>query len=54
MEKVLPTIEPRIYQQVIFSECVTNPTNTLVVLPTGLGKTVIMAYLTAYSLSKEP
>ena len=54
MEDVLTAIEPRIYQQVIFSECVTNPTNTLVVLPTGLGKTVIMAYLTAYSLSKAP
>jgi ERCC4-related helicase/DNA uptake protein ComE-like DNA-binding protein len=46
--------EPRIYQQVIFSECVTNPGNTLVVLPTGLGKTVIMAYLTAYYLKKDP
>ncbi|MFX1505805.1 MAG: ERCC4 domain-containing protein [Promethearchaeota archaeon] len=46
--------EPRIYQQVIFSECVTNPGNTLVVLPTGLGKTVIMAYLAAYYLKKDP
>ena len=46
--------EPRIYQQVIFSECVTNPGNTLVVLPTGLGKTVIMAYLGAYHLKKDP
>lgn len=48
------TTEPRIYQQVIFSECVTNLGNTLVVLPTGLGKTVIMAYLAAYSLRKDP
>ncbi|UCE13606.1 MAG: DEAD/DEAH box helicase family protein [Candidatus Heimdallarchaeota archaeon] len=48
------TTEPRIYQQVIFSECVTNPGNTLVVLPTGLGKTVIMAYLAAYSLKRDP
>ncbi len=54
MESFLPTMEPRIYQQVIFSECVTNAVNTLVVLPTGLGKTIIMAYLTAYSLSKAP
>jgi len=45
--------EPRVYQQMIFSECVANSGNTLVVLPTGLGKTVIMAYLTAYKLQKE-
>ncbi|MHA1996063.1 MAG: DEAD/DEAH box helicase family protein [Candidatus Hodarchaeales archaeon] len=52
MKLVLPNTEPRIYQQVIFSECVTNPKNTLVVLPTGLGKTIIMAYLSAYSLNR--
>lgn len=46
-------VEPRIYQQIIFSEVVSNPGNTLVVLPTGLGKTVIMAYLTAYHLNKS-
>ena len=54
MKLVLPNTESRIYQQVIFSECVTNPKNTLVVLPTGLGKTIIMAYLSAYSLNKVP
>jgi Fanconi anemia group M protein len=54
MEKSLANAEPRIYQQVIFSECVTNPGNTLVVLPTGLGKTVIMAYLAAYHLKNDP
>ncbi|PWI48954.1 hypothetical protein CEE45_04280 [Candidatus Heimdallarchaeota archaeon B3_Heim] len=54
MKLVLPNTEPRIYQQVIFSECVTNPKNTMVVLPTGLGKTIIMAYLSAYSLNKVP
>ncbi|MFX0122781.1 MAG: ERCC4 domain-containing protein [Candidatus Hodarchaeota archaeon] len=53
-EPLINTAEPRIYQQVIFSECVTNPGNTLVVLPTGLGKTVIMAYLAAYYLKKDP
>ena len=53
-ESFTNTAEPRIYQQVIFSECVTNPGNTLVVLPTGLGKTVIMAYLAAYYLKKDP
>ncbi|MHA1227973.1 MAG: DEAD/DEAH box helicase family protein, partial [Candidatus Hodarchaeales archaeon] len=46
--------EPRVYQQMIFSECVANPGNTLVILPTGLGKTVIMAYLAAYTLQKKP
>jgi len=53
-ESLITTAEPRIYQQVIFSECVTNSGNTLVVLPTGLGKTVIMAYLSAYYLKKDP
>ncbi|MHA1972025.1 MAG: ERCC4 domain-containing protein [Candidatus Hodarchaeales archaeon] len=46
--------EPRVYQQMIFSECVANSGNTLVILPTGLGKTVIMAYLAAYTLKKKP
>ena len=54
MENILQNTEPRIYQQVIFSECVSSSGNTLVVLPTGLGKTVVMAYLCAYSLNKSP
>ncbi len=54
MDEFLTNTEPRIYQQVIFSECVSNPGNTLVVLPTGLGKTVIMAYLAAYYLKNDP
>ncbi|MHA1542322.1 MAG: DEAD/DEAH box helicase family protein, partial [Candidatus Hodarchaeales archaeon] len=54
MDNILQNTEPRIYQQVIFSECVASSVNTLVVLPTGLGKTVIMAYLTAYILNKSP
>ena len=45
-------IEPRIYQQTIFAEVVDK--NALVVLPTGLGKTIVIAYLTAYRLGKNP
>ncbi|MHA1968835.1 MAG: DEAD/DEAH box helicase family protein, partial [Candidatus Hodarchaeales archaeon] len=54
MDSSLTNTEPRVYQQVIFSECVSHSGNTLVVLPTGLGKTVIMAYLAAYQLKREP
>ena len=32
-------ILPRLYQQTIISSCISN--NSLVVLPTGLGKTII-------------
>ncbi|MFW9917391.1 MAG: DEAD/DEAH box helicase family protein [Candidatus Thorarchaeota archaeon] len=39
-------VEPRVYQQLIFAE-VRDHNSSLVVLPTGLGKTVIMAYLIA-------
>ncbi|MHA2499257.1 MAG: DEAD/DEAH box helicase, partial [Candidatus Hodarchaeales archaeon] len=45
------SVEPRIYQQTIFAEVADK--NALVVLPTGLGKTVIIAYLIAYHLGKE-
>lgn len=38
----------------IFSDCVSHSGNILVVLPTGLGKTVIMAYLAAFFLKKFP
>lgn len=54
MDSSLTNTEPRVYQQVIFSECVSHSGNTLVVLPTGLGKTVIMAYLAAYQLKQNP
>jgi Fanconi anemia group M protein len=54
MDISLTNAEPRVYQQVIFSECVSHPGNTLVVLPTGLGKTIIMAYLVAYHLKNNP
>ena len=46
-------IESRIYQEMLFAESVGQ--NSLIVLPTGLGKTIIMLYLVGYylSLSKE-
>ncbi|MFX0210734.1 MAG: ERCC4 domain-containing protein [Candidatus Hodarchaeota archaeon] len=48
---MLRNIEPRSYQQIIFGEVASK--NSLVVLPTGLGKTVIIAYLIAHTLSKK-
>ncbi len=47
---LLRNIESRLYQQTIYSEAVKQ--NTLVVLPTGLGKTVIIAYLIAHYLKR--
>ena len=43
-------IEPRIYQEVIYARC--KETNCLVVLPTGLGKTLIAMLIADYRLSK--
>lgn len=43
-------IEPRIYQEVIFAKC--KDKNSLVVLPTGLGKTLIAQMIADYRLSK--
>ncbi len=43
---------PRLYQQTIFSTCVSN--NTLVVLPTGLGKTNILMMMAAHRLKQYP
>ncbi|MFB0545011.1 MAG: DEAD/DEAH box helicase [Asgard group archaeon] len=43
-------IEARLYQQIIFAEALKR--NTLVVLPTGLGKTLIMVMLTAHKLNQ--
>lgn len=53
----LPLIRPqsvhrRLYQEVMFASAINQ--NTLVVLPTGLGKTVIAVVLSAYRLEKEP
>ncbi len=44
--------EPRIYQQSIFATCASK--NTLVVLPTGLGKTNIFLMVAAHRLSLYP
>lgn len=45
------TIERRLYQETILSTAIRG--NTLVVLPTGLGKTPIAAMLTAYRLEMD-
>ncbi len=46
------TIEKRSYQTAIVKTCLKG--NTLVILPTGLGKTVIAALLTAERLRRHP
>lgn len=46
------SIEARLYQQVIFDAATRE--NTLVVLPTGLGKTQIAVMLAAHRLSEPP
>lgn len=45
-------IERRLYQETIFGCCAKG--NTLVILPTGLGKTIIAVMLTAHRLQKIP
>lgn len=45
-------IEARIYQQTIFEKSLKG--NTLTVLPTGLGKTIILALLTAKRMEQYP
>jgi len=49
---VLKGITPRLYQQTILGSCVKS--NTLVVLPTGLGKTAIAMMLAALRLKQNP
>lgn len=44
--------EPRLYQQTIFNTCINH--NTLVVLPTGLGKTNVILMVAAYRLKQYP
>lgn len=46
------TIEARLYQQTLFASCIKE--NSLVVLPTGLGKTVLYLMITAQRLEKFP
>ena len=43
-------VEPRVYQEVIYARC--KERNCLVVLPTGLGKTLIAMLIVDYRLSK--
>lgn len=50
--KFLQNIKPREYQQKIFETCVKN--NCLVVLPTGLGKTLIALMLTIERMKQHP
>ncbi len=46
------TIETRLYQETIFAS--TTKGNSLVILPTGLGKTIIFIMLAAHRLTKFP
>ena len=50
--KILEKITPREYQNEIFKTCVEH--NCLVVLPTGLGKTLIALMLTIQRMQKHP
>lgn len=52
MENFLKNIKPREYQQKIFETCTKK--NCLVVLPTGLGKTLIALMLTIERMKKFP
>jgi Fanconi anemia group M protein len=45
-------IESRVYQEVLFAESVAQ--NSLIVLPTGLGKTIVMLRIAAFFLTKDP
>lgn len=51
-EKVLTTIKPRKYQSEIYENC--KDKNCLVVLPTGIGKTLIALMLSIYTQKKFP
>ncbi|MEA2070195.1 MAG: DEAD/DEAH box helicase [Asgard group archaeon] len=46
------TVEARLYQEKIFAKSLTG--NTLAVLPTGLGKTIILALLAARRMEQHP
>ncbi|MDD5193937.1 MAG: DEAD/DEAH box helicase family protein [Candidatus Nanoarchaeia archaeon] len=52
LDKVLTTIKPREYQQKIYETC--KDKNCLVVLPTGVGKTLIALMLSVYTQKKYP
>ncbi len=48
----LKDFQPRLYQESIFNTC--TKSNTLVVLPTGVGKTAIFLMMAAYRLNLYP
>lgn len=48
----MDTIERRLYQETILGTC--NKVNSLVILPTGLGKTIIAALIAVNRLEKNP
>ncbi|MHA2362969.1 MAG: ERCC4 domain-containing protein [Candidatus Hodarchaeales archaeon] len=45
-------IESRLYQEMLYMEA--KDQNTLIVLPTGLGKTIIILYMVGYFIDKFP
>jgi Fanconi anemia group M protein len=45
-------VEARLYQQTLFASCIKK--NSLVILPTGLGKTILFLMITAHRLEKFP
>ena len=49
---MIKNFTPRLYQQTIFATCTEK--NTLVVLPTGLGKTNIFLMMAAHRIEKCP
>ena len=51
-EKFLKDINPREYQKKIFEKC--KEKNCLVVLPTGIGKTLVALLLTIHRMQKFP
>jgi ERCC4-related helicase len=51
-EKILKNINPRGYQKEIYESC--KEKNCLVVLPTGIGKTLIALMLSIYTQKKHP
>ena len=48
----IKNFEPRLYQETIFETAVKK--NTLVVLPTGMGKTAIALMLASHRLTQFP
>lgn len=48
----LKDFQPRLYQEAIFNTCTKH--NTLVILPTGIGKTAIFLMMAAYRLNLYP